>query len=224
MAGSAGEMAGPGEGARAPEGDSGAMTPQATLTNAAVSPREVTAADLPGLATTLAGAFHDDPVFTWWIADEARRREILPEFFRIVAEASLAGGGLYATDDAASGAVWAPPEAEDDEEMVGALAEVSGEYAERLFEVFELMMEQHPTEPHWYLFFLGTRPGFQSRGLGSAVMRPVLEICDEQGLPAYLEATTERNRALYGRHGFEVVGEIRLPGGPSLWPMWREAA
>jgi GNAT superfamily N-acetyltransferase len=99
---------------------------------------------------------------------------------------------------------------------------VSGEYAGSLFGVLELMAEQHPTESHWYLIFLGTRPGWQGRGLGSAVMRPVLETCDDWGLPAYLEATSEHNKRLYQRHGFEVVGEIRLPDGPSLWPMWRE--
>jgi ribosomal protein S18 acetylase RimI-like enzyme len=84
------------------------------------------------------------------------------------------------------------------------------------------MEEQHPAEPHWYLFFLGTRPERRSRGLGSALLRPVLDACDAQGLPAYLEATSERSAALYVRHGFEVTGEIALPHGPSLWPMWRE--
>jgi ribosomal protein S18 acetylase RimI-like enzyme len=187
-----------------------------------ITPRKVTSADLPELAETLTGAFFEDPVFTWWIPDAARRREILPQFFHVVAEGNLALDEIYATDDLVSGAIWNPPDAEDDEEAIPALAEVAGEYADVLFEVFGLMAEQHPTESHWYLFFLGTRPGWQSRGLGSAVMRPVLEICDERRLPAYLEATSERNKQLYLRHGFEVVGEIALPDGPSIWPMWRE--
>ena len=194
----------------------------ADMTTATAATREVTAADLPELCTTLAAAFHDDPVFTWWIADDVRRQQILPEFFRVITESSLPLGGLYATDDLACGAVWSPPGAEDDEDVIPALAEVSGEYADELFEILELMMEKHPAQSHWYLFFLGTRPGLQSRGLGSAVMRPVLELCDERGLPAYLEATSDRGRELYRRHGFEVVDEIALPGGPSLWPMWRE--
>jgi GNAT superfamily N-acetyltransferase len=118
--------------------------------------------------------------------------------------------------------VWSPPGAGDDEEMVPALAEVSGEYAETLFEAVELMEEKHPTEPHHYLFLLGTRPEWQSRGIGSALMRPVLEVCDKDGLPAYLEATCERNVQLYLRHGFEVTGTIPLRDGPSLTPMWRE--
>lgn len=42
-------------------------------------------------------------------------------------------------------------------------------------------------------------------------MRPVLQACDEQGVAAYLEATTERNRDLYLRHGFVPSQELELP-------------
>ncbi|MGB0096249.1 MAG: GNAT family N-acetyltransferase, partial [Solirubrobacteraceae bacterium] len=61
-----------------------------------------------------------------------------------------------------------------------------------------------------------------AQGIGSALMKPMLDRCDRDGMPAYLEATSERNRRLYLRHGFDVTGEIRLPDGPSMWPMWRE--
>ncbi|MDP9345553.1 MAG: GNAT family N-acetyltransferase, partial [Actinomycetota bacterium] len=45
----------------------------------------------------------------------------------------------------------------------------------------------------------------------------------EQGLPAYLEASSPRNRALYERHGFSVTEELKLPrNGPPLWLMWRD--
>jgi ribosomal protein S18 acetylase RimI-like enzyme len=177
------------------------------------------AVDVAAVSSTLSLAFHDDPVFRWWIADQDRRREILPAFFAAIVRAS---DEVHAGVDHASAAVWSPPGAEDDEELVPALVEATAEYAERMFPILELMAEQHPAAPHWYLFFLGTRPEHQSRGLGSALVRPVLEACDADELPAYLEATSERNAQLYRRHGFEVVGEIRLPDGPSLWPMWRE--
>jgi ribosomal protein S18 acetylase RimI-like enzyme len=193
-----------------------------TASAAMLKARKAGAADLPELSRSLAAAFFDDPVFSWWIADDAHRREILPGFFGVIAEANLKHDEIYAADNLVGGAVWNPPHVEDDEEMVAALAEVSGGYAETLFEVFELMMEKHPQEPHYYLFFLGTRPEWQSRGVGSSLMRPVLQVCDERELPAYLEATDERNVQLYLRHGFELTGEIPLRDGPSLWPMWRE--
>ena len=99
--------------------------------------------------------------------------------------------------------------------MLGAAIE---EYAERLFEILGLMEAKHPVEPHYYLFLLGTRPGWQGRGLGSSLMAPVLQTCDRDGVPAYLEATSERNKQLYLRHGFEVTDEIRCPTGRRCGP------
>ena len=192
-----------------------------TATPAALRPRKASAVDLPDVADTLALSFYDDPVVMWLIEDGTRRRELLPGFFGAVARSYLAYDELYAVDEGVSAAVWAPPEAEDDEELPAVLGEVVEEYAERLFEVFGIMEEKHPVEPHHYLFLLGTRPEWQGRGLGSSLMAPVLEMCDRDSVPAYLEATCERNKQLYLRHGFEVTGEIPLPDGPTMWPMWR---
>jgi hypothetical protein len=45
--------------------------------------------------------------------------------------------------------------------------------------------------------------------------RPILQRCDRDGMPAYLEATSDRNRALYESHGFQARDDIPLPGGPA---------
>jgi ribosomal protein S18 acetylase RimI-like enzyme len=189
--------------------------------------RKATGQDLPGVVETLAAAFHDDPFMAWWVPDEPRRREILPACFEIVVDANQPHDEVYTTDPLpAAAAVWIPPgaqpTADEAAEMVSWYAEVAAETAERLFHALERMEEHHPTEPHAYLFLLGTRPAWQSQGLGSALLREVLDRCDTDGTPAYLEATSPGNQRLYQRHGFEVVGEIALPDGPSLWPMWRE--
>jgi ribosomal protein S18 acetylase RimI-like enzyme len=82
---------------------------------------------------------------------------------------------------------------------------------------------KHPaTPPHWYLVWLGTDPSAQGNGLASAVLRPVLEHCDTDGVAAYVESSKERNITFYARHGFRVIRELRLPRGPTVWPMWRE--
>jgi hypothetical protein len=75
-------------------------------------------------------------------------------------------------------------------------------------------IERHTDGHHGQAFALG---------FGAALLRPMLERCDADGVPAYLEATSPRNRALYERHGFEVTEELKLPaGGPPIWLMWRE--
>jgi GNAT superfamily N-acetyltransferase len=187
--------------------------------------RKTSEADLPALTDTLVAAFWDDPAFSWWIQDEQRRAQIFPRFFGLMAEVHLPLGTLDATDEVNGCAIWVPPAgqptAEEMAELIPRIAEATDEYAEVLLEVLERMGDIHPTEPHWYLFFLATRPEWQSRGMGSALMRSVLKHCDSEGIPAYLEASSDRSKQLYLCHGFEVTGEVPLGEGVSLWPMWR---
>jgi ribosomal protein S18 acetylase RimI-like enzyme len=181
------------------------------------------AANVPGLSHLLAAAFFDDPVFNWCFPDPAPRHGILPAVFRTFIEAYLPLEETYTTQGQLAGAVCAPPGGTPDDERLAALEKVAGEYAQRAFELSERMDAEHPHEsPHYYLLFLGTRPEFQSRGIGSAVLRQLLARSDREGVPAYLDATSERNKRLYLEHGFEELREVRLPGGPSFWPMWRE--
>ncbi|MEI7519439.1 MAG: GNAT family N-acetyltransferase, partial [Mycobacteriaceae bacterium] len=87
----------------------------------------------------------------------------------------------------------------------------------------EAMKAVHPEEPHWYLAMIGSDPQFRGGGFGHALMRSRLDRCDAECAPAYLESSNPDNIGYYQRFGFEVTGEIPMPGGgPSLWPMWRQ--
>ena len=104
-----------------------------------------------------------------------------------------------------------------------SLVQALGRDTLRALRTLSHVESHHPKEPHWYLGVLGTRRAAQGKGLGSAVLGPVLERCDTEGIPAYLESSKYSNLAFYRRHGFAVTGEIALPfGGPSVWPMWRD--
>ena len=93
----------------------------------------------------------------------------------------------------------------------------------RTFELFELFDAHHPQDPHYYLQFIGVRPEHQGTGIGSALLRAVLDRCDLEGVAAYLEAD-ERSKLLYLKHGFEAIGQLRLSKGPIVFPMWRAPA
>jgi ribosomal protein S18 acetylase RimI-like enzyme len=79
----------------------------------------------------------------------------------------------------------------------------------------------HPEQPHWYLPLMGVAPADWGRGWGSALMRRGLERCDEARLPAYLEATSPRNQALYERFGFQALGVMQTRSSPRIVPMIR---
>jgi hypothetical protein len=64
------------------------------------------------------------------------------------------------------------------------------------------------------------------QGTGTALLRACHHHLDyDLGAAAYLEASSLRARRLYLRHGYTGHGPpIHLPGGPPMWPMWREPA
>ena len=91
-----------------------------------------------------------------------------------------------------------------------------------VFSMFEQMDAYHPREAHWHLPLIGVDPAHQGKGVGSALLRHVLNACDGQKLPAYLEATSARNVALYERHGFDALGRIQVADSPPVVPMLRK--
>jgi ribosomal protein S18 acetylase RimI-like enzyme len=179
------------------------------------------------MVRTLTTAFHDDPVFRWIFPDPVRRRCVVPTLFAVLTDLIGRFGWNRSTADGRGVALWVPPGEhvvdEDDAEAVGAQLEaLAGCDAERLLTCMEMLEERHPQEASWHLSFLAVDPSAQGRGLGSELLAETLDLADADSFPAYLEATTPRSRALYERHGFELLDEIAMPDGPTLFAMWRE--
>ncbi len=189
-----------------------------------------TTADLKGLTEALADAFCDDPVMSWILREEQSRSARLARLFSVQLRGHfLPLGTVWTTADHAGASLWAPPGhaivapttiLRYMPDMLRAL----GRHTVRALRTLNHVESQHPkSPPHWYLGVLGTRKEAQGKGVGSALLGPVLDRCDDEGIGAYLESSKHSNIAFYRRHGFEVTGEIPLPfGGPSVWPMWRD--
>jgi GNAT superfamily N-acetyltransferase len=177
----------------------------------------------------LSRAFADDPVFLHMLpVDMDRREDRLRRFFAMELPRSEGLGGAWTTVDGAGAAVWYPPGMWKPSlwltlRQTPAMLRILGRQAPVAGRVLSTMQEHHPHRPHWYLLYVAAGAGRRGTGVGTALLRPVLDRCDEEGTPAYLDATTDRNRALYRRHGFADMEELTLPdGGPVLYPMWRE--
>jgi ribosomal protein S18 acetylase RimI-like enzyme len=194
---------------------------------AATQIRHALEPDVPRIATALADAFFDDPVFRWSSPDDDRRRTLLPAFFALTAETLLRHREIHVAADGSAAALWVPPGqpavADADAKAFGVrMLQMAGEDAERLFAISELIESHHPPGEYYFLQFIGVEPAVQGRGIGSALLTHTLERCDREGARAYLDATSPDNKRLYERHGF-LAGEPYAPaGGPPLWPMWRD--
>jgi GNAT superfamily N-acetyltransferase len=185
--------------------------------------------DVSAIGGTLSRAFFTDPVLTWSFPDPERRWRTLPALFELYADVFLRQDETYLTAGFTGAALWLPPEKQlldeaEEADFGQQLEELAGVDAGRLFELLALLDEHHPSGSYWVLQLLGVEPQWQGRGVGSALLAPVLARADAEQRPAYLEATSRQSVPLYERHGFEIVGELSLPAGPSLYPMWREPA
>jgi GNAT superfamily N-acetyltransferase len=189
--------------------------------------RLATAADVTALAAIIADAFFDDPTMLWIVPDGERRRTVGPTVFGpFVADVQRLGAS-WITEDRTGAALWIPPghvvPAEEAEALGQQVAAVLTEAElERLGALVAVKEEHLPSEAHFYLDLLGVRPPSQGRGFGSALLEVVLSRLDGDGVPAYTEATSDRNRRLYERHGFVHLGDVVPADGPPLRRMWRE--
>jgi len=186
------------------------------------------AEDLSGVVASLTRAFEDDPLSKYLFPNDKSRARGLARFFRAqIRHTYLYRGEPYTTGKNEAAALWMPPERKPPRlrEVVAqvSVAPTMGRRIGAAFSLIQSMEARHPKAPHYYLGTIGTDPSFQGRGFGTALLAPVLRRCDEEGIPAYLESSKERNVPFYRRHGFEVTGELTTPGGEvKLWLMWRD--
>jgi GNAT superfamily N-acetyltransferase len=193
--------------------------------------RPATAADVKLLAAVMARAFYDDPPFMWMLPDPRTRLRRLRRFFAVMARGvARAHGGVdiaLVGTGVAGAAIWRSPGHWDTDELRTALgvARALGRRTGAGVAMGRAMARAHPREPHWYLFAIGVDPDWQGTGVASALLRPRLDQCDHDRLPAYLEASKPASVPLYQHFGFEPTGNPDLPdGAPPLTAMWRAAA
>ncbi len=202
------------------------------LRREAEAPVRATLADLPTVVDDLSDAFAADVMFDWFMRPDERRaagrRRFFDELLRVV------GRDKMLIDRPAHGgaaAVWLPFEAVGPVPLIDEirlapmiLAATGLARVGRLLALQNAIETRHPKQPHAYLWFLGVRRDAQGHGVGSRLLRIACERLDAAGMAAYLETQTERNVALYRRHGFEVTSEFHARrDSPPMWTMWRAA-
>lgn len=172
---------------------------------------------------TVVLAFNSDPTMRWFWDDPGDYLEFMVSLTQAFAGRSFDLDTAYVTPGFEGVSLWLPPGVGPDGPALEALVQDSIRQA-IVGEVEELVgqMEHfHIDEPHWYLPVIGVEPLHHGKGLGGALLRHALAICDRDDLPAYLESSNPRNVSLYERHSFEAVGEIQAGSSPVVTPMLR---
>lgn len=198
--------------------------------------REMAFEERHQIAQSLAEAFEEDPNFSYMLRNENKRLQRLGNGILRFIEYDWSPNGVIYTNDRLSGAaIWTEPGkwkagiftvGQILKSLVGVTspAEVA-----RLGNALGFIESRHAEIErvkggHYYLPMIGITPDWQSMGWGDALLKPMLERCDEEGVPAYLEASTPLSVPLYERNGFRVIAKGRYRGAnEQLHFMWRES-
>jgi GNAT superfamily N-acetyltransferase len=184
------------------------------------------------LGYSLCQAFFHEPNFSYMFPDPMRRRVALPWFLgHVVVRLGLDYGAVFTAGGVDGAAVWLRPGSTVP--LRGALRAgilsmpfrfgwPNFRRSTRLGAYFEHLRQHDAPARHWYLMALGVAPARQGRGLGRALIQPILTRADAEQVPCYLETFTERNVEFYQRQGFTVVVHDHIPRhGPPFWTMVR---
>lgn len=189
--------------------------------------RLATREEIPGVALVLARAFERDPVLAPLLPAGGSAVERLRRYFELETEqALLRGGEVWVDGDLRAAAVWRPPGAWVDSTLrqLGRIPGYLAVFGRRFGAASRLataLGRVHPEALHWYLPFVGVEPELAGRGLGTAVLEPVLDRCDREGVAAYLEARSAAGARLFARLGFEPREQVEVLPGVTVTPMWR---
>ena len=175
-------------------------------------------------------AFADDPMFAHIRYDAVGRQRLMRWFFLACARLAARGGEVHLDGDRA-GAIWIRPGAAafSLSNILRSgwwhLPRVTGLRGLLRFAPYgwhALRSERrHHAARCWFLLALAVDPDAQGQGLGRAIVQPVLDRADREGVSCYLETVKSDNLSFYRRLGFEVVYEARLSADRSFWALVR---
>jgi len=178
--------------------------------------RSLTPADVEEAAQVIAQAFVDDPLIAFVLPIRATRLNTLLNFFRVYGALSIQNQRGFGVGDPLQGvAYWKLPSQDSLSISIKSL----GKFLPLLFTVYpighfrarailnelDVLHNKYANEPHFYLDNLGVRPAARGQGLSSKLIRPFLEMADEQKVIAYTDTVTLANVPLYEHFGFQCV-------------------
>jgi ribosomal protein S18 acetylase RimI-like enzyme len=196
----------------------------------AILVRPALPSDVPTLAACLSRSFLDDPVSSFLFPANRTRQRKLERYFRWqLTHVFLPRGEAWTTEELSGASLWMPQRIHPRGVVevlthLAAVLRILGGRLPAALRLLDQLEARRPRAPHCYLATIGTDPALQRTGIGSALMKVVLDELDGERTPCYLESSKEENLAFYLRHGFTVTGEVAaFAGMPGLWLMWREA-
>ncbi|HUG33824.1 MAG TPA: GNAT family N-acetyltransferase [Anaerolineales bacterium] len=185
--------------------------------------RQLTLPDLEPMAQVLAQSFSEDPLVSFILPNAKTRVHTVGKFFRAMGRLNIRAGSAFGTGYPLAGvAVWSFPNKSSSSASLGDLTAflpvlfssyvIGVRRARAILNQIEANHKKHALESHFYLDNLGVIEAARGKGLSSKLIRPFLQMADEQKVVAYTDTVTGSNVPVYEHFGFECVERNLVEG------------
>jgi ribosomal protein S18 acetylase RimI-like enzyme len=187
---------------------------------------------------TLSKAFYNDPIWSGFIPDDEKRKDMLPLMFEFSLNYAHKNGTIQLTSENIEGvAVWLTEKRADMSfiriifsnyfiQMMKKLGKYKKDMKIMQKTMKVLQKERKKImkgKKYLYLMALGVNPEYQGNGFGGKLLRRLIEESKRLDVPVYLETETEENVIMYEHFGFKTIKEIDFPKFSfHIWQMIRE--
>ncbi|MEM9151544.1 MAG: GNAT family N-acetyltransferase [Cyanobacteria bacterium P01_F01_bin.3] len=187
-----------------------------------------------------ANAFMADPVFSYLTPDDPKLKfQALTWLMSRLIYYCMQYGHTYTTSDLKGIAVWLPPSGEFSSSLFQQLklalqlelyklpVKVGWKRLKRWRHVFQTIdrtqRQDMGKSSYWELGLMAVHPDSQGQGIGTQLLKPILDRTSDEGLPCYVVTATEPAVNFYQKNGFEVLRNQRLGDhAPLFWALKRD--
>ena len=179
--------------------------------------------DFPRLVQTFVNAFFDYPLYVYAVPETTEREKKLRANFKMMVSYGFKFGDMYASSENIEGvAIYIHPESGPMTTWrwiqcgILGLMRVNGSavwkrYNQAIASI-EPLKKKYAPSPFTYLGFLAVDPGSQHQGIGSKLVKPMLERLAKENRACYLETFKAKNEAIYNHMGFRTMEKFPVPG------------
>jgi ribosomal protein S18 acetylase RimI-like enzyme len=182
--------------------------------------------DKEKLVSILAAAFDDNKSVNYIIRQDEKRNERIRALMAYSFDVCAGAGKIFASSDFCSYALVSYPDKRKTTTK-SVLRDIKFIFAcLGIFHVKKAMAREsviqkgHPQTPFTYLWFIGTEPSQQGKGIATTLLNEIIREAEQQNRPVYLETSTVSNISWYKKFGFKIYRELDF--GYKLYCMKRE--
>jgi len=186
---------------------------------------------LPAAVDLFAVSFYSDPLMEFVVPNPGKRLSRVRWLEECILRYCLRYGRVDATAKMTGAIAWLPPGATHMHPLgtlragLWATPFMMGWSALRRLRAYaqvkSTLHRHYAPYDHWYLLDMAVNPVSQGQGIGGALIEPVLNEADAEGLVCYLETLNPRSRQFFERYGFRAMPKATIKDGPDVWAMLR---